>query len=307
MLAGNSEVEKLRQENERLKALLAHHNIDWKDDLLRNSRQESTKTTEFKNASLSVSENPGRGLSSEQKVALFRDLFQGRPDVFAKRWESSNGKSGYSPVCAHEWISGICRKPSIKCAECADKKLIPLTDQVLFDHLSGKYVVGVYPLLDGDLCRFLAVDFDEGDWKADAASFAATCQNYSVPCAIEISRSSNGAHVWIFFDSAIPAIIARRFGTFIISKTCASQRQLELTSYDRLFPNQDNLPSGGFGNLIALPLQKKMREQGGSLFVDKDFIPFSDQWDYLASLKKMTYPYKRAHIQRSSRKRSARS
>jgi len=224
-------------------------------------------------------------LSIPEKIALFRRLFFGRPDVFARRWESSHGKSGYSPVCENEWREGVCEKPRIKCAVCGHRNLVPLTDQVIYDHLAGKHVVGLYPLLEDDNCRLLAMDFDEGEWKDDAAAIVATCRELSVPCALEISRSGKGAHIWIFFATPVAAASARRLGAALISRTCAGRRQLELSSYDRLFPNQDRLPSGGFGNLIALPLQKKAREHGGSVFVDGDFVPHADQWAYLASLE----------------------
>jgi superfamily II DNA or RNA helicase len=269
------ELPRLREENERLKALLDRHGIDWGGETPSMHPTEATRSV-------------ASAFTTEEKVALFRDLFQGRTEVYARRWESARGKAGYVPACANEWQEGVCGKPRTKCSECAQRQLLPLTDRVIFDHLSGRYVVGVYPLLDGDMCRFLAADFDEGEWKEDATAFAGACRANSVPCAIEVSRSGKGAHVWMFFDSPIPAIEARRLGAAMISQTCASRRQLELSSYDRFFPNQDRLPSGGFGNLIALPLQKKAREKGGSVFVDEYFKPFPDQWAYLASLPKMT-------------------
>lgn len=285
---GVSNEEALHRENERLKALLERHGIDWRSETPEVHWPESSEPAGSAKSAASIPEASVPALSPEGKVALFRGLFQGRPDVFARRWESSRGKSGYAPACANEWVEGVCGKPKIKCSECAHRQLLPITDRVLFDHLSGKLVVGVYPLLDDDMCRFLAVDFDEGEWKDDAVSFAGTCRANSIPCAIEISRSGKGAHVWIFFDSPIPASLARRLGTVMISQTCAIRRQLELSSYDRLFPNQDRLPSGGFGNLIALPLQKMAREQGGSIFVNEDFEPYADQWVYLASLHRMS-------------------
>ena len=267
------ELERLREENGRLKTLLAQHGIEWSrgDDDNFQVRDEAPK--------------PRRELatrSTQEKIALFRRLFFGRQDVFARRWESSQGKSGYSPVCENEWREGVCEKPRVKCAACGHRKLLPLTDQVIYDHLAGIHVVGLYPLLVNDSCRLLAADFDEGEWKDDAAAFAATCHELSVPCALEISRSGKGAHAWIFFSTPVAASLARRLGAALISRTCAGRRQLELSSYDRLFPNQDRLPSGGFGNLIALPLQKKAREHGGSVFVDGNFIPYADQWAYLS-------------------------
>jgi superfamily II DNA or RNA helicase len=173
----------------------------------------------------------------------------------------------------------------IKCSDCGNRLLIPLSDQIIYDHLAGRHTIGVYPLLANDTCYFLAVDFDDTDWQEDAQAFRSSCIELGVPAALEISRSGNGAHVWIFFQSAVPARDARRLGTAIISHTCARTRQLKLASYDRLFPNQDTTPKGGFGNLIALPLQKTPRERGCSVFVDEQLRPYADQWAYLASLQ----------------------
>ena len=164
---------------------------------------------------------------------------------------------------------------------------MPLSDSVIYDHLAGKQTVGVYPLLEDDSCYFLAVNFDEADWQQDAQAFIQTCNELGVPAALEISRSGQGAHAWVFFAGRVSARDARRLGTAIISHTCARTRQLKLASYDRLFPNQDTMPKGGFGNLIALPLQKHPRESGYSVFVDAALRPHADQWAYLASVQPM--------------------
>ncbi|WP_353889423.1 DNA primase small subunit domain-containing protein [uncultured Paraburkholderia sp.] len=227
-------------------------------------------------------------LSTQQKVQLFRRLFHGRTDVYPLRWESRNsGKSGYAPACANEWRAGICEKPRIKCSDCNHRLLLPLDDQVIYAHLAGDYTVGLYPLMPDGTCNLLAVDFDEEGWREDASAFCQSCRELEVPVSLEISRSGNGAHAWIFFSSAVAARDARRLGSAIISHTCARTRQLELSSYDRLFPNQDVLPKGGFGNLIALPLQKQPRERGCSVFVDDDFQPYADQWACLTSIQAM--------------------
>jgi hypothetical protein len=135
--------------------------------------------------------------------------------------------------------------------------------------------------------RSASTDFDQADWREDALAFAQAGRSLGVPVALEISRSGNGAHAWVFFDRRVSARDARRLGTAIISHTCARTRQLKLASYDRLFPNQDTMPKGGFGNLIALPLQKAAREQGCSVFVDDHLQPYADQWAYLAELPRM--------------------
>ncbi len=287
-MSTDHELKRLRDENASLKALLTLHGIDWSGEPAGTPSNGLSEPRVGIGSATEVRGNNVPVLSTEAKVALFRGLFHGRQDVFARRWESARGKSGYTPACAHEWSDGICEKPRIKCPDCPHRQFLPLTDRVLFDHLSGTYVVGIYPLLDGDMCRFLAVDFDRNEWKDDASAFAGTCRSFGIPCAVEISRSGDGAHVWIFFQSSIPATEARRLGAVMITQTCSGRRQLELSSYDRLFPNQDRVPAGGLGNLIALPLQKKAREQSGSVFVDEDFHPYADQWTYLASLERMT-------------------
>lgn len=162
-----------------------------------------------------------------------------------------------------------------------------MSDAVIYSHLAGEYTIGVYPLLEDDACYFLAVDFDEAEWQEDARAFMQSCEGLGVSAALEVSRSGQGAHAWIFFASRVAARDARRLGTAIISHTCSRTRQLKLTSYDRLFPSQDTMPKGGFGNLIALPLQKWPRGNGCSVFVDTDLRPYSDQWAFLSMIEPM--------------------
>ena len=226
--------------------------------------------------------------SAEEKIALFRQLFRGREDVYPKRWESKNNNSGYSPVCSYEWNPTYCEKPRIKCNKCPNRQYVAVTDKVIYDHLAGKQTIGVYPLMHGDLCWFLAVDFDGTEWVDDVSAFLETCHVLKVPAALERSRSGNGGHVWIFFNAPVQASLARQLGSAILTKTMEKRHQIGLKSYDRLFPNQDTMPKGGFGNLIALPLQKAPREKGNSVFLDGDFQPFPDQWAYLFSVDKLT-------------------
>ncbi len=267
----------VHKENARLIALLEAHGIEWR--LVPESEADQPSPQELESARLSTND----------KIVLFRRLFRGRTDVYPVRWESkSTGKTGYAPACANEWRAGICEKPRIKCSDCSHRLLIPLSDPVIYDHLAGEHAIGVYPLLSDDSCHFLAVDFDEAEWKDDALAFVHSCQELGVPVALEISRSGNGAHAWVFFARNVSARDARRLGTAIISHTCACTRQLKLTSYDRLFPNQDTMPKGGFGNLIALPLQKRPRENGCSVFVDADLRAYPDQWAFLASIEPMS-------------------
>ena len=271
-MAAQDELAVLRSENARLTALLDAHGIAW------HLPQEPVPQP--------IAESSR--LTTEEKIALFRKLFRGRTDVYPIRWEGkTSGKSGYAPACANEWRPGVCEKPRIKCGDCTHRLLLPLTDEVIYKHLVGEHTAGIYPLLEGDTCHFLVVDFDEAEWRDDARAFIKSCAELGVPVGLEISRSGQGTHAWIFFAGAVLARDARRLGTAIISHTCARTRQLKLTSYDRLFPNQDTMPKGGFGNLIVLPLQKKPREDGFSVFVDADLQPYPDQWAFLVSIEQM--------------------
>jgi len=276
-LSEKDELKYLRVENARLKALLARHGISWEKTVGAQTASTAEEPSEISS-----------DLSTAAKIRIFRKLFKGRSDVFPRRWESARGRAGYSPACANEWKRGICQKPKVKCSNCEHRELLPVTDQVVYDHLAGKHTIGVYPLLTDDTCFFLAVDFDKTDWRENALAFLSSCNELKIPAALEISRSGNGAHVWIFFSEPVSAREARQLGTVLISYTCERTRQLSLESYDRLFPNQDTLPKGGFGNLIALPLQKHPRSLGRSVFVDESLEPYPDQWDYLYRIQSLT-------------------
>ncbi len=230
----------------------------------------------------------------DAKVALFRSLFRGREDVYARRFESrKSGKTGYAPACANEWVRGICEKPRLKCADCPNRRFLFLTDQVVRWHLSGHddagqpFVGGVYPLLLDETCSFLAIDFDKSGWHGDATAFLKTCRRFELPAALERSRSGKGGHIWLFFEDAVPATMARKLGSFLLTETMEEHPETGLDSYDRLFPSQDTLPRGGFGNLIALPLQKQPRDRGNSVFVDDQFVPYADQWSFLSGVRKI--------------------
>ena len=226
--------------------------------------------------------------TSAQKVTLFMELFRGRTDVYPTRWvNTKKGTSGYSPACSNEWARGLCDKRSVKCGECPNQAFIPVTEKTVHDHFQGRHVIGVYPMLEDDTCWFLAVDFDKGQWQDDVTALVETCTSKGVPCAVERSRSGNGAHVWFFFAAPVLASTARKMGGSLITETMDRRHQLPMTSYDRFFPNQDTMPRGGFGNLIALPFQDGPRQQGNSVFVDESWTPFPDQWAFLASVPRM--------------------
>jgi superfamily II DNA or RNA helicase len=232
----------------------------------------------------------------QDKIKLYRRLFRGREDVYPRRFESiKTGKSGYQPVCKNEWARGICNKPQVKCSSCDHCEYVPLTDQIIEWHLRGEasdgnrkdFTIGIYPMLSDEICWFLAADFDKSSWQEDSIAFAQTCTEMGISFALERSRSGNGGHVWLFFEEPIPCMKARAIGSYIITETMERRPELGLDSYDRFFPNQDSLPHGGLGNLIALPLQKKPRENGNSIFLDENFEPYTDQWQYLSSIQKI--------------------
>jgi superfamily II DNA or RNA helicase len=221
--------------------------------------------------------------TAAEKVALFRSRFRGREDIYPRFWTNvRTGRKGYAPACANEWVRGVCEKPRVKCGECPNQAFQPIEDQVILDHLQGRHVVGVYPLLTDETCWFLAADFDKASWTDDVTAFVETCRVIGVPAAVERSRSGNGAHVWFFFAAPVAAATARRMGCYLITEAMTRRHQLSMESYDRFFPNQDTLPRGGFGNLIALPLQHGPRQMGNTVFVDEQMVPHADQWRFLS-------------------------
>jgi superfamily II DNA or RNA helicase len=223
----------------------------------------------------------------ERKLQLFERLFLGRPDVFPKRWENTKGRSGWAPCCTNEWKPGICEKPRVKCGECRNQAFVAPAGHELRAHLEGHHVMGVYPLLADDTCRLLAIDLDGHAWREDVTAIREACEDLAVQPAVERSRSGQGAHIWFFFSEVVSATSARRFGLMLLTDAMSRSPTLAMDSYDRLFPSQDVLPKGGFGNLIALPLQQAARRAGNTLFLDEQFEPYPDQWAYLDALPRI--------------------
>ena len=232
--------------------------------------------------------------SPEEKIELFLSLFRGRTDIYAKRCYSKKHESSYYiPACKNEWVGGVCNRAKTRCKDCSYRELLPLTAEVIEAHLrnkneNGAGIVGIYPLLPDDTCLFLAIDFDEEKWEKDVTVFRSVCKEFGIPIAIERSRSGNGAHAWLFFEEPVTAISARKLGNALLTKAMSVRHEIRFTSYDRMFPNQDYMPKGGFGNLIALPLQGGARINGNSEFIDENFLSYFDQWAYLASIRKVS-------------------
>lgn len=282
------EIKRLKNENRQLKAnlgLKAFQPIQNIPPAVQQEKDVYADESNAENHDIDVN-NSSDSLS---KIRLFMSLFKGREDVYAKRWENKkSGTSGYAPVCLNQWRAGICGKPNVSCSKCRNKSYAVLDENVIENHLRGSTVVGIYPMLSDETCRFLAMDFDKDDWEKDISAVRDVCNAFMIPIAVERSRSGKGCHAWFFFKHPISSALSRKFGTAILTSAMTRRHEIKFNSYDRLFPSQDTMPKGGLGNLIALPLQKEARERGNSEFIDDDFRSYQDQWAFLSGIQKMT-------------------
>ncbi|NMM24603.1 MAG: DEAD/DEAH box helicase family protein [Phycicoccus sp.] len=270
-LAGlRDQIARLRSENARLLRLLELTPVQ-----ARPPGPTQTGIFDGAPAMVDVSSSPGA------KVAFFASLFAARTDVYALRWENNRtGRSGWMPAVRGGWRKGVAA---------GSREYLPLTADILASHLSGDIDVGLYPLLDGDRCWWLAADFDGSAAMLDALSYLKAARAVGAPVALEVSRSGQGAHAWVFFTSPVPAATARQVGTGLLREAIALRGRMDLSSYDRLFPSQDVLPTGGVGNLIAAPLQGRCRRRGATVFLDTSTLePQDDQWAYLSSLGRLS-------------------
>jgi hypothetical protein len=292
----------LLEENEYLKAKI--RKLESQQNLISTCHEISPiQDTLFQQKNELVSDQKSAGISTidilcgdksvnqysptNEKISLFMSLFKGRNDVYAKKWQNKKGFSGYSPHCLNEWTPGICNKPRVKCSSCNQQRYSPLNESAIERHLRGAIIIGIYPMEVNETCNFLAIDFDKKGWEEDISVIRDTCSHFDIPVAIERSQSGNGCHAWFFFDEKISAVLARKFGTSLLTYSMNKRHKIPFRSYDRLFPNQDTMPKGGFGNLIALPLQKRPRANGNSVFIGGDFMPYPDQWIFLSNIEKL--------------------
>lgn len=265
------ELAQLRAENDRLRGLLGLH-----------PERAIAHTAEPEPRLFGVAERLPRvdnGSSAEQKLTLFRTLFAGREDVYAVRWENRcSSKAGWSPAVRGGW----------RRSASTHREYLPLTADIVAAHLTGRETIGLYPLLPGDACLLLACDFDGSTWALDALAYLDACGDVGVPAALERSRSGNGAHVWVFFTAPVAAASSRALGAALLREAMDRRAELDLASYDRLFPAQDFLPKGSFGNLIALPLHGECRTRGTTVFLDPSSLePWDDQWAFLSSVARL--------------------
>ena len=276
-----AEGQRLREEVGQLKAILAQHSIPFHE--LKASQSTSERCLPAPSDIAQV----GTLADNQAKIALFRSLFRGREDVYAERWRTKDGTWAYRPAGKKDRQAVLASRPEEhKKVDRQTRTLYAITDEVIRQHLTGKKTIGIYPLLVDETCWLLAADFDKKTWQEDSLAFLATCNRMGIPAYLERSRSGDGGHVWIFFGSPVPAVLSRKMGCALLTRTMERRHHLGLDSYDRFFPNQDTLPKGGFGNLIALPLQWMPRQGGNSLFVDDDLCPYPDQWQLLVSIRR---------------------
>lgn len=253
---------------------------------------------------------------TKNHAKYFYSMFKGRMDVYSKRGGKPNtktGKTGYYTQCWNFWKDGICPKKTgnkIKCGECKNQNYKPLTGENIMNHLKGERedcsdVIGLYPMFPDETCNFLVFDFDNHDEKTNGDDFANTddewmeevnamraiCKNNDIQVLVERSRSGKGAHIWLFFEESIPASLARKFGTALLTKGAESVNQKNFKSYDRMLPAQDHMPEGGLGNLIAVPLQGQALKKGNSAFIDEKWNAYPNQWNVLKETSKISKAY----------------
>ena len=212
--------------------------------------------------------------SKQDKINLFKSLFIGRKDVYANYWVSKDGiKKGYSPVTYT--FKG--------------KDYIPINDNIIQKHLEGKIRLGTYVVVEQSMTKFLVIDLDKKSFIEDTRAIKKVCDELNLNPYIELSKSGNGIHIWFFFEEKVKASDARKLGDLLITKAMDLSNSIDMTSYDRMFPNQDFVAPDMLGNLVALPLHFGSRSENKTVFIDIDTMqPYSDQWNILRNIKKLS-------------------
>ena len=304
-MSSTEELEKriqyLEQENQYLKQLLSDAGISYSEKEIIESIHEY---------------DPNQGARiipreiTEADAKVFFSMFWGRTDVYSKRTiKKSTGEVNYYTQCHNFWKNGCLRitGSKIKCQDCPKQAYKELKKEQIMEHLRGSAedatdVIGVFPLLSDDTCRFIVFDFDNHEkdagkndfantdelWKEEVDSLRKICDINRIDALVERSRSGRGAHLWIFFQKPIKAGLARKFGNALLNKGAESVNLKSFRFYDRMLPMQNHLPAGGLGNLIALPLQGQALKVGNSAFVDEHWNAYPDQWEVLLSRKKLS-------------------
>lgn len=232
--------------------------------------------------------------SKEEKLSLFNSYFRGRPDVYAIKYYSKNGKTGYTPHGDFKWIEVIDNKNPNRTKW--KKEMIsfyPYTKEAIKNHIIGshndfKYGMGIYPMLTDDTCYLLVMDFDNDNSDQESKVITQVADEYDIPFLIERSQSGRGIHIWFFFEEPISAKSARKMGSSLIQTTMMKSEYIKLENFDRMIPMQDTLNHNGFGNLIALPLRWQKVQEGRTVFLEDDFSVAKNQWDHLAGIKKLS-------------------
>lgn len=265
------------------------------ETLIRTKKSQiSSLLDEISKLEYEMNQNKKTNISIEEKIKVYSDYFRGRDDVYPYLSidKKDSSKKYYIPACLNEWKTGICNKTMGKpCKTCQYREDKPLSYEVIRNHIYSNHPIGLYPILDDDTCYFLVFDFDdkknETKIKEDILAFTNICDKYNIPVSLERSRSGKGIHAWIFFECKIKALNARKLGSLLLSKTMEIRDSLSIESFDRMFPSQDYLPKGGYGNLIALPFQNEPSKYGNTTFIDRNFMQIQSQFDYLCSIKKL--------------------
>lgn len=296
-----NKIDSLEKENRYLKSLLDKAKISYE-----------------KNESINVANtyDPDQGLRiihkeiTPEDANLFFSMFWGRTDVYSKRTiKKSTGEVSYYTQCENFWKNGCPRitGSKIKCQDCGRRKYKKLELPQIITHLRGLSedatdVIGIYPLLEDNTCRFIVFDFDNHEkygekydfantndnWKEEVDALREICVINGIEPLVERSRSGHGAHLWIFFQKRIEASLARKFGNALLRKGADSVNLKSFLYYDRMLPMQDRLPKGGLGNLIALPLQGRALKEGNSAFIDENWNAYPDQWSILFRKPKLS-------------------